>query len=84
MLRAKSSKISILGSKKMVINLNQSIIFYEAHKETRTQWTRDNVKHIMTQRMIRQHSDTRKREREREKKGGGGKQDRNYKYYEQD
>ena len=44
-------------------------------KPTRKQVHSGHVKHIMTQRMTRQHSDTREREREREgerKRAGGG------------
>ena len=51
----------------MVINLNQIIIWYEAHKETSTQWTLWNT---LWHKEWQDNTVTQERERGREKKRG--------------
>ena len=67
--------------KKMAINLNQTIIWSP-------QGNKYTSGHVETHYDIENDKTTQWHEREREerekKSGGGGRQDRNYKYYEQD
>ena len=49
----------------MVMNLNQTSIWYEAHKETSTQWTHYDIENDKT-------TQWHKKEREGERKRGGG------------